>query len=340
MRRCVLLRMLLLQLLGLLLLPGKPVRAQVLHVAELGTEAIRALDRSRTVVILPGGVLEEHGPYLPAFTDGYMNERWAREIADAVAARPGWTALVFPMLPLGVGGANELGGRMSFPGSFGVREATLRAVYLDLATQLGEQGFRWLFVVQNHGSPLHLRAIDAASDYFGAEFGGTMLNLAGVVLPPDLAAEVERAAPRPLTPVQRAENGIDAHAGWSETSRMLWVRPDLVRPDYRSARTLAGGTLAELVALARHPAWPGYFGAPRLATAAAGAVEMRRRGYVELALRILDGLDPARLTREADLALADEAEAAAARASEAHDRAVAERQARHDGRRRPPRTPD
>jgi creatinine amidohydrolase/Fe(II)-dependent formamide hydrolase-like protein len=291
-------------------------------------------------VILPGGVLEEHGPYLPAFTDGYLNERWAREIADAVAARPGWTALVFPMLPLGVGGANELGGRMSFPGSFGVREATLRAVYLDLATQLGEQGFRWLFVVQNHGSPLHLRAIDAAADYFGAEFGGTMVNLAGVALPPDLGAQVEREAAHPLTAAQRAENGIDAHAGWSETSRMLWVRPDLVRPDYRSARTLAGGTLAELVTLARDAAWPGYFGAPRLATAAAGAVEMRRRGYAALALRILDGLDPARLAREADLALADAAEAAVARSSEARDRAIAERQARHDRPQRPPRAPE
>jgi creatinine amidohydrolase/Fe(II)-dependent formamide hydrolase-like protein len=39
------------------------------RVAELNTEQIRALDRARTAVILPGGILEEHGPYLPSYTD-------------------------------------------------------------------------------------------------------------------------------------------------------------------------------------------------------------------------------------------------------------------------------
>lgn len=318
-----------------LLLLSAPVSAQVLNVAELDATAIGELDRARTVVILPGGVLEQHGPYLPAFTDGYMNERWARDVSEAIAARPGWTALLFPMLPLGVGGANELGGKMVFPGSFGVREATLRAIYMDLATQLGEQGFRWIFVLQNHGSPLHMRAIDTAGDYFRDEFGGTMTNLAGLILPADLERELDVAHPRRLSAAERAENGVDAHSGWSETSRMLWLRPDLVQPGYRTAPTLAGSTLDELVALAKAPDWPGYFGAPRLATAAAGAVEMRRRGYVDLALLILDGLDPATLEREAGVALRDPGEAATARASEAHDEAIEGRQARWLARRRP-----
>jgi len=43
------------------------VRAQVLQVAELNTAQIRALDLARTAVILPGGILEEHGPYLPSY---------------------------------------------------------------------------------------------------------------------------------------------------------------------------------------------------------------------------------------------------------------------------------
>ena len=44
--------------------------AQVYQLAELNTEQIRALDHERTVVLLPGGILEEHGPYLPYFADG------------------------------------------------------------------------------------------------------------------------------------------------------------------------------------------------------------------------------------------------------------------------------
>ena len=52
------------------LLLASPAVAQILNLQELNTEDVRSLDRQRTVVVMPGGVLEEHGPYLPAFTDG------------------------------------------------------------------------------------------------------------------------------------------------------------------------------------------------------------------------------------------------------------------------------
>jgi hypothetical protein len=53
---------------------------QIYHVKEMNTEQIRALDREKTVVLIPGGILEEHGPYLPSFTDGYMAERRTEEL--------------------------------------------------------------------------------------------------------------------------------------------------------------------------------------------------------------------------------------------------------------------
>jgi Creatinine amidohydrolase len=97
--------------------------AQVLDVRELNTEQIRGLDRAKTAVILVGGILEEHGPYLPAYIDGYDNERYARDLAEAIAARPGWAAVLFPTIPLGQGGANMIGGKHSFPGTFNVRNS-------------------------------------------------------------------------------------------------------------------------------------------------------------------------------------------------------------------------
>jgi hypothetical protein len=36
------------------------------RLAELNIDQIRTLDRQRTVILLPGGILEEHGPYLPS----------------------------------------------------------------------------------------------------------------------------------------------------------------------------------------------------------------------------------------------------------------------------------
>ena len=83
------------------LAPG--AHAQIYHVARLNTAELRAFNKQRTVVILPGGILEEHGPYLPSFTDGYRNERLTQDLADAIVARRGWSVLLFPMIPLGAG---------------------------------------------------------------------------------------------------------------------------------------------------------------------------------------------------------------------------------------------
>src|SRR5580704_11653675 len=79
------------------------VPCQVLQMIELNTRQIEALDRKKTVVLIPGGILEEHGPYLPSFTDGYVDAAVTQEVARAIVARPGWAVGVFPAVPLGVG---------------------------------------------------------------------------------------------------------------------------------------------------------------------------------------------------------------------------------------------
>src|SRR6185295_3354542 len=159
-----------------------PASAQIVRLGDLNAAQIRALDRSKTVVVLTGGMLEEHGPYLPAYTDGILSERLTQELARAVTAgRPGWTVLLFPQIPFGASGYNEIGGHYVFPGTYAVRPSTLRAVFMDLASELGDQGFRWIAVVHVHGSPMHIRPIDDASDFFHDTYGGRMVNLWGLV---------------------------------------------------------------------------------------------------------------------------------------------------------------
>src|SRR5580765_1168853 len=173
--------------------------AQVLDVRELDTAQLRALDPARTAILLTGGILEEHGPYLPANSDGYQTDFIASRLAEAIAARPGWSVLRFPDIPLGAMPANEIGGKFSFPGSYGVRSATLRAVYMDLATDFGEAGFRWIFALNYHGGPTHNQAMDDAGRYFADTFGGRMVNLTGLIsvagaVPADVFSPAERAA--------------------------------------------------------------------------------------------------------------------------------------------------
>jgi creatinine amidohydrolase/Fe(II)-dependent formamide hydrolase-like protein len=228
----------------------------------VSTAQIVALDRAKTVVLIPCDPLEEHGPYLPSYSDGYQSEYLAPRLASAIASRPGWSVLMFPPVPLGVGGANILGGKPHFPGTYAVRESTLRAVFVDLAVSLGEQGFRWVFIVDSHGEPHHHRALDQAGDYFRAVYGGRMVNFAGLAPVLYDAGDLRAARSQGF----RDEDGFAPHAGAGEQSNLLFVRPDLVRPGYAHAQPLTGRNWADLARIARADDWPGYFGSPRLAT--------------------------------------------------------------------------
>lgn len=63
--------------------------AQILKVAELSARDLENLDRDATIVIMPGGIIEEHGPYLPSFNDGYLNAWLADRTAEAIIAERG-----------------------------------------------------------------------------------------------------------------------------------------------------------------------------------------------------------------------------------------------------------
>lgn len=104
------------------------VGGEVLRFEDLTSPQTARLERSRTVLVLPGGILEEHGPYLPNGADGIFNRRLADDLAAAIDRREGWTVVMLPFVPLGAGAANEIGGKYSFPGSLTIRPETLRAV--------------------------------------------------------------------------------------------------------------------------------------------------------------------------------------------------------------------
>ena len=277
---------------------SQQVAAQVLRIGEMNTRQIQALDLRKTVVLIPGGILEEHGPYLPSYTDGYAIDAYTQQLAKAIVARPGWTVLLFPQIPLGSDPANTIGGKRIFPGSYPIRMATLRAIYMDLANELGEQGFRWIFLVHNHGAPNHHKALNQASDYFHDVYGGTMVHLFGLK-PVFLCCGIEEKV---FSSKEREEDGFTVHAGAEEQSEILFLRPEFVPPDYRAAGSLTGKNFADLVRIAKVEGWPGYFGAPRLASAAMGAqaFALSSQKLNEMALQILDGLEYRKIPKYAD----------------------------------------
>jgi len=237
--------------------PSKEKR--IYFVSELNSEQIKRFDKGKTIVLLTGGILEEHGPYLPIFTDGYWNEKFRDTLAKTIASKPDLNVLIFPTIPLGNSGANEVGLKYSFPGTFTVRFETLRSVFMDLATELGEQGFKYIFVIHGHGAPNHQRALDQAADFFNDTYDGKMVNLFG------LNPVMEKWFSVQMTEEQKKEDGFSIHAGMTETSSMLYIVPNLVDTNYKHAIPLTGNDMNNLIHIAKEPNWLGYFGSARLA---------------------------------------------------------------------------
>lgn len=118
--------------------------------------------------------------------------------------------------------------------------------------------------------------------------------------------------PHPLTEVERKEEGLSIHAGAFETSSILFLRPDLVGP-IGQATPLPGASFKDIVEQAKRPDWPGYFGSPRLATAARGAHSLGEIKFqTDYALAILDGADERQAKRTGTGAIDDVQRAALA----------------------------
>ena len=276
-----------------LILACESADAQIYRVAQMNTEQVRSLDKQKTVVILTGGILEQHGPHLPSYSDTFVNEWRSERLAEAITERPGWAALMFPTIPLGSGGANEIGNKFVFPGTYAVRPSTVRAVFMDLATELGEQGFRWIVVMHGHGAPHNNLALEQAGDYFRDTYGGRMLHLVGLQPTPEQYAKAKLTVPYPkLTEEEEKENGPDIHAGFDETSTILFLRPDLVSPVYRQLPPLTVSSPVNQFKIAAANDWPGYLGSPRLGNASFGSRKMHWRAAQAKAIvwAIIDGV--------------------------------------------------
>jgi creatinine amidohydrolase len=170
-----------------------------MRLAELTSQQLERL--VDPIALWPVGAVEPHGPHAPLGTDTLISvgmcERAAARLDDAV---------VLPPLPFGV---TRYGA--AFAGAIGISEATLRAVVLDVATALDQQGFRRLVIVNNHFEPEQVATLRAAA----ADAGALYLDL------------VRRRNAQRLTDEFRRGS---CHAGRYETSLVLADAPQLVDP--------------------------------------------------------------------------------------------------------------
>lgn len=170
-------------------------------------DEVNALDRERTVVVLPLGAVEQHGRHMPTGTDALLSCAISAE-----AARRAGDAIVMPSPWYGFSAHH-----MGFAGSITLRPETLMAVAEDVAGSLAEHGFRKLLILNGHGG--NGGVLDVVTAKLGHRHYGSM-RIAGVTY--------FQLASQTIGRLRRSETGGMGHAGEFETAMMLHVRPDLV----------------------------------------------------------------------------------------------------------------
>jgi len=189
------------------------------RLGELSSPAFAALARPKPPLLVPVGIVEEHGPHLPLDTDSIQ----AVATCDAVSERTG--ALVAPLLAYG-----NCSSTRKFPGSFTLRFDTLRAVATDILDDCARHEMMRVAFVSGHAGGAHMRALKLAAEEHVERHDTRVWALSDYELLDDFDA---RAAANVDVP------RWDGHAGAIETSRMLALRPDLVHMRLAKAHQVA-----------------------------------------------------------------------------------------------------
>ena len=210
-------------------------KGRILCLEELPFPQLEAFDRTRTVVIFTVSPLEEHGPHLPVGTDLITADAICAKLADRILEeKPGWTVLIGPSIPIGASAFDRTGTLLA-------RARTVRDVTLDYGAALARHGFSYLLVLNGHGGPRHIVALEEAAVAVSRRYKVRMLSVSGPVLWEFMrgryANRLEAILGRPFTPMERAALSGDTHAGMWETSLVLLVRPELVNSTYTELPT-------------------------------------------------------------------------------------------------------
>ena len=254
-------------------------------------DAARLARDPRSVVLLPLGAVEEHGPHLPLLVDWLGAEELARRIAPHLR-RAGFTPVLAPSLPYGVSTlAEEWSGTVSLsrPLVAGLIEGVVRA--------LARHGFRRFVLANYQADPDHLRAMAQARRRLVR--GSRRLRVAFAGFAPDPAANAAMVNPRVLRFLRSPRPDAEWHSGELETALVLATRPELVRRslmrrlppawvDFRARLEKGARRFREIDAGTR-----GYFGWPAAARSETALKVMRLRSRL-IAAEVLRALRPRR----------------------------------------------
>jgi creatinine amidohydrolase len=239
--------------------------------AELTLEEVGAAAAEGRLAVLPVGATEQHGPHLATGTDTVL----AEQVCLAAAERT--EDVVLPALAYGC----SLGHTDRWPGTLSLWPATMTALLVEVGRWVHASGFRKLVMVNGHatnGPPCQSAILQLRHEL--ADIRPRFVSI--FELTPEIAARY-------------SEDAADFHANEAETSLLLHLAPELVRPDRvvdEPDRTEGRVLQYAVPAVTRS----GVVGAPSRATAERGAAL-----FDELVTALGDLLGRARAEEDPDL---------------------------------------
>lgn len=183
---------------------------QKLWFDEMNMKEVKECAKTRKVVILPVGSVEEHGEHLPLCTDSIQPEYVAVEVAKKTKC------IIAPTLKYGVCNSTR-----NFPGTISIQFDSLRRVVYDILGELIRNGYTRILVLSGHADQAHMTALrlaaQAALRHYEKEKTDDRPRIM-VCSDYDFAYELK----------SKYFSEKDGHAGAIETSRVMSIRPDLV----------------------------------------------------------------------------------------------------------------
>jgi creatinine amidohydrolase len=176
------------------------------------TEIADLPDRENTVIVLPTGATEQHGPHLPCAVDTVIS---AGVVGHALARLPA-SVPAYAMAPITYGKSEE---HLHFPGTMTLTGETLLATMNEIGESVYRAGFRKLLIVNGHGGQPQVMEMAARE---------LRLRHGDFIVVPSFTWRVPHVAGQYLS---EREKKLAMHAGHAETALMLALAPDTVRMD-------------------------------------------------------------------------------------------------------------
>jgi len=180
----------------------------------LSFKQVDELDREKTVIILPCGSMEQHGPHLPSGMDTHVAVKVAERVCQNAAQTMG--CLLLPPVPYG-----QSPEHMDFPGTISFTAETYISMLKEICGSIARHGFKKVYIINGHGG--NISAIGAAAfdirDRFNLKI--FMFNVWTVIT--DIARQQT---------TREAPHQTDAHGGEIETSLVLHLAPENVHMEW------------------------------------------------------------------------------------------------------------